>query len=397
MGLLRRFRNRFLWATPNNAEKTAAQLDAINGQLRMIDERLGRMEGRLDELYQRIEQADAGINGNLDHKCDAVLFPALFELKDAESVHSLHRQMFDWELYRRQGESLEAAKKRFFREMPAAKGQMRLFQLADAELLRALDEICAAHAIPYWLEYGTLVGAVLRNGFIPWDDDVDVGMMRGDIERLKHIVNTDPELKDRYRIVVVYDNYAKCVQVRFRFTDPNLPNFVDLSMFDYAPEATLDLFDRQLEIRQAMIDEMETDSALDAWREKGYCDEGDEVSVDIAALFEKAGKRLRDQGIIATEETGCIIWGYDNQFNEKSYKWICLAGDIFPVQRIEFEGMQCSAPRNPMKFLTEHYGDIYELPDDILTHTHFYSGELEDRLLSDRLRGVLGQDARERT
>ena len=47
-------------------------------------------------------------------------------------------------------------------------------------LLQSFDTVCKKHDIDYWLEYGTLLGAIRHQGFIPWDTDTDVGMLRSD-------------------------------------------------------------------------------------------------------------------------------------------------------------------------------------------------------------------------
>ena len=52
------------------------------------------------------------------------------------------------------------------------------------ELLRELDRVCTAHNIPYVLFAGTALGAARHRGFIPWDDDLDVALLRPDYERL---------------------------------------------------------------------------------------------------------------------------------------------------------------------------------------------------------------------
>ena len=52
------------------------------------------------------------------------------------------------------------------------------------EVLRVLDEL----EIPYYMQGGTMLGAIRHKGFIPWDDDVDLGIPRGDYERLLRLV-----------------------------------------------------------------------------------------------------------------------------------------------------------------------------------------------------------------
>ena len=76
--------------------------------------------------------------------------------------------------------------------------------------LKLFDEYCKKYNIIYWLDSGSLIGAVRHNGFIPWDDDIDVGMMRDDYEKLKFLMVIDNVGHDlSYRISVFnMDVYA---------------------------------------------------------------------------------------------------------------------------------------------------------------------------------------------
>lgn len=68
---------------------------------------------------------------------------------------------------------------------------LRLKQI-ELEILKVFHEYCAKHSLQYYLIGGALLGAVRHRGFVPWDDDIDVGMLREDYERLKKIWDRDP-------------------------------------------------------------------------------------------------------------------------------------------------------------------------------------------------------------
>ena len=63
-------------------------------------------------------------------------------------------------------------------------GLMKRAWAAELQLLSFFDAFCKKNAIPYFLDYGSLLGAVRHKGFIPWDDDLDISMYRKDFRRL---------------------------------------------------------------------------------------------------------------------------------------------------------------------------------------------------------------------
>ena len=68
---------------------------------------------------------------------------------------------------------------------------LRKQQLVMLDMLVYFDSVCKENNITYWLSSGNLLGAVRHNGFIPWDDDVDVMMMRKDYIKLEKILAKD--------------------------------------------------------------------------------------------------------------------------------------------------------------------------------------------------------------
>ena len=65
---------------------------------------------------------------------------------------------------------------------------MKRFWASEMELLAWVDEVCSKYDIRYIMCYGSLLGTVRHKGFIPWDDDIDIGMLRSDYEKFIDVV-----------------------------------------------------------------------------------------------------------------------------------------------------------------------------------------------------------------
>ncbi len=70
-------------------------------------------------------------------------------------------------------------------------GKIKTIQALEVEILKEIDRICQKHNIKYFLAGGTLLGAVRQGCSIPWDDDLDIGMLRDDFEKFKKVAKSE--------------------------------------------------------------------------------------------------------------------------------------------------------------------------------------------------------------
>lgn len=133
-------------------------------------------------------------------------------------------------------------------------------QQVQLQVLDYIDEVCQKNGLKYFLDCGTLLGAVRHKGFIPWDDDIDLIMPRADYERLYEIMKDD----ERYRFVChkndenyiltfgkVYD--TRTVIKEKVVDEVNYGVFVDITPFDHLPDNKVIRFLYQTRMRNLCL------------------------------------------------------------------------------------------------------------------------------------------------
>lgn len=103
-----------------------------------------------------------------------------------------------------------------------ATGNLRKFQKQDVDLLKEFIRICDKYNLRYWLDFGSLLGAVRHNGFIPWDDDCDVSMPESDFIKFQELAENEIAQNMQYL------RWVENKMGRFVFKNDVLKSFLDI-------------------------------------------------------------------------------------------------------------------------------------------------------------------------
>lgn len=130
--------------------------------------------------------------------------------------------------------------------------EMKSLWAVQLDLLYELDRVCRKHGIKYILDFGTLLGAIRHKGYIPWDDDIDVSMLREDYDKLLSVASQ--EFKEPYFLQNQltdngYDDYVPKLRrsdttclMKYNIGNKcssNLGVFIDIFVFDNIPSSEL--------------------------------------------------------------------------------------------------------------------------------------------------------------
>lgn len=235
---------------------------------------------------------------------------------------------------------------------------LTLMQDLCYEFMLFFDNVCKKHGIEYWMDYGTLLGAYRHEGLIPWDDDLDVGMMRADYIRFIDIIQDEldrcdlPEVKAALKIDKHNDKSVRWYQISYYYPGYN-GKFIGLDIYPY--EYLKDYDGRDLENDYMIFS-----------KEYYHNPDDHDLEETVYEFYEKFNCTLeRDTHMIPGVEDS-----RNNLRKFSVYKFDVVETDqVFPLIRLPFGHYEFLAPADSRQYLIDIYGkNFLQIPKKIRDH-----------------------------
>lgn len=249
------------------------------------------------------------------------------------------------------------------------------------QILSDFIRACEKYELSYFAVYGTAIGAVRHGGFIPWDDDIDVGMLRRDYDKFLQIFQKElgekynlltPEIDDRYACTVTHiqKKGTKFVSEVSKDLKCEQCIFMDIFPFDYVAQTKKE---QQKQARKTtfwgkILFLVGTANPVIPY--EGVFGEIMSIGCKCIHFFLKLFRvsprwiykkyikcataynaEKRSGYVTSFEYMGCL----KDKIKEK---------ELFPMKKVRFEHLEVNIPANYHEFLSKVYGDYMKLPPE---------------------------------
>ena len=233
------------------------------------------------------------------------------------------------------------------------------------------DNVCRKYDIEYWMDYGTLLGAYRHSGLIPWDDDLDVGMMRADYIRFIDVVQDEIDAcgLDHIKAHLKVDKHdrksVRWFQLSYYYPIFN-GKFIGLDIYPY--DFLKDYDGRDLENDYMLFS-----------KEYYHNPDDHELEETVYEFYEKFNCTL--------EKDTHIIPGVEDSRNNlrkfSVYKFdIVETEKVFPLTRMMFGGYEFMAPNNTRQYLIDIYGKKFlQIPRKIRDHNRLNKFRRQENII----------------
>lgn len=238
---------------------------------------------------------------------------------------------------------------------PLEQSPLLAAQHVMTDMLHVIHQICEKHQIKYWISDGTLLGSIRHGGFIPWDDDADVSMLREDYQKFMQVVKD--ELPSPYFVESEehqthgLHNWCKIMYMDdFEWVDWH-GNWtkglsVDIFPYDYVAEKNI----KKKSVVEKMVNRMASIR---------YPTQSNGVKSFLQRMINSA--KIHNIYCKFNKKSNNVTYGIETPY----YGWAYLnTNDIFPLTKGKFAQFDFNIPRDSDRILTILYGDYMQLPKE---------------------------------
>lgn len=252
--------------------------------------------------------------------------------------------------------------------------QTKKIQKELMPLLYEVKRVCEKHDIPYFLCAGSALGAVRHGGFIPWDDDIDIGMLRKDYMRFLEVARKD--LSEGYLLIDANDTpdyyvgHAKVFRDNTALVNRETSHlrthhgfYLDIFPFDTIPEDE--------EQQEEMYTDVKNIKTLFVRMKKWNAYKGKNPIKKYFANQNYYNLKVKSPKKVFAEMNRILMQYLDTDsklvadlFAPYNKKLFYNVEDLFPVQMMQFEDGEYPIPGNYDTYLKVMYGDYMTLPPE---------------------------------
>ena len=269
-------------------------------------------------------------------------------------------------------------------------GILHELHTVELNMLKVFVSICEKYQIDYFVSFGTAIGAIRHGGFIPWDDDIDIGMMRSEYEKLRLVPKE--EWGEKYFIADARDDCAfhRTLFPRmymhgtdleklkyFKYLKPKTvdkyPIYIDIFLFDEVNNNTF------LPLRRFYADSIKRLIVCATCERRIYPDDPlsekcisliKKCIISFLRLFDHPGKAIYLSYLrhMKRLSNGTLVTCFEVVESREVSACLCQKSDMFPTVTTHFEGIQIRMQKNYDEVLRKLYGDYMQLPPENRRH-----------------------------
>lgn len=252
------------------------------------------------------------------------------------------------------------------------------FQTKLLELLQVFINLCSKYELDWWACGGTCIGALRHNGFVPWDDDLDVAMPRPDYEKLwslrdsinsegRYIIARTTDKKNyHHRVIQLIDTQTTFIHTRSANEDIEHGVYIDILPMDACAPNKLGYY-RQ--VFNAIIFSIYNVQCLSEYNKKKSINIATSIALKLIknqkfrySIWKHCEKQMTKYNWETAKQIVQITCDLKSMTHPYNAEW------FRSIKKHPFENIEINLPVGAEHYLTQYYGDFMQYPPEQSRH-----------------------------